>query len=70
MLQGLFTGGAVIDCLDSADFNDDSAVDISDAVSILNYLFLGGIHPSAPFAECGADPSDDSLDCVSYPPCR
>ncbi len=70
ILQGLFTGGAVIDCLDSADFNDDSSVDISDAISILNYLFLGGVEPWAPFPGCGADSSDDSLECVSYPPCQ
>ena len=68
-LRTLFVGDAVIDCLDAADFNDDSSVDVSDAISTLDRLFLGGRVPAASYPACGADPSDDSLDCVSYPPC-
>ena len=69
ILNGLFVGNAVIDCLDSADTNDDSHVDLSDAISLLEHLFLGGPTPGTPHPDCGVDPSDDALDCVSYPPC-
>lgn len=69
ILNGLFTGGAVIDCSDSADYNDDDLVDVSDAISLLSHLFLGGPAPSPPYPDCGVDPSVDALDCVSYPPC-
>jgi len=69
ILASLFIGGVVIDCLDSADVNDDAASDLSDAVMLLQFLFLGGVSPAAPFPACGADRSDDSLDCVAYPPC-
>ncbi len=69
ILIGLFVGGVVIDCDDSADFNDDAAVDISDAVRLLGHLFLGEPPPSAPYPDCGVDPTADRLDCLSYPPC-
>jgi hypothetical protein len=69
ILNGLFVGGVVIDCSDSADHNDDARVDISDAIHLLDHLFLGGAPPAPPYPDCGADPSADVLDCVSYPPC-
>ena len=37
-----------------------------DSIYLLNYLFIGGPSPRAPFPDCGLDPTtDDSLDCVS-----
>jgi hypothetical protein len=54
-------------CLDAADVDDDGSVTMSDAVYLLNSLFLGGAPPLAPFPLCGADPTEDLLDCRS--PC-
>ena len=53
MLEFLFIGGRRIACPDEAgaftdaslavaDFNGDERLDISDGVSMLNWLFLGG----------------------------
>ncbi len=33
------------DCKDAADVNDDGKLDLSDPVSILGFLFLGGSPP-------------------------
>lgn len=51
---------------DSADTNDDGGIDISDAVGILNFLFLGGNEPKLPYPELGYDMTDDTLDCQEY----
>ncbi len=64
-LDQLFGGeeaGGIV-CLDSLDANDDGGVDVSDAAFTLNFLFGIGPSPGAPFAECGADPTEDELDC-------
>ena len=45
-------------------------VDIADAITILGYLFAGSGPLPPPFAECGIDPTDDTLDCVSFTPCE
>src|SRR5262245_42171005 len=51
-----FLGDAPLDCLDAADFDDGGALDITDAVSNLNYQFLGGPEPAPPGpANCGPD---------------
>lgn len=63
-LAFLFSGGAPLECQDSADANDDGRLDISDAVTTLAFLFLGGTDLPAPGPTlCGADPSADALDC-------
>lgn len=51
-------------CLDAADVNDDGAVDISDPVYLLLYLFSGGPPPPPPCL-CGLDPTSDSVPCNS-----
>jgi sugar lactone lactonase YvrE len=51
------------DCLDALDANDDGAVNISDPIYTLNFLFLGGSAPPAPFPAAGDDPTPDELDC-------
>ena len=38
----LFLGRAEPDCPDGLDFNDDSSVDLSDGIGMLNWLFQGG----------------------------
>ena len=41
-----------------ADVNDDASVTISDAITILNYLFVGGVRP---WCLDAADSNDDGL---------
>ena len=50
----------------AADADDNGNVDLSDAIRILNFLFLGGPEPPVPGpAACGPDSADDNLaDCV------
>ncbi|MEM7165492.1 MAG: hypothetical protein AAF581_08510 [Planctomycetota bacterium] len=59
------TGSGSMPCLDAGDANDDGAVDIVDAVLTLHILFAGTALPQAPWPNCGADPTADSLDCAS-----
>ncbi len=56
-------GEAVAECHDAADVNDDGAMDVADAVGILSYLFSSAAPPAAPFPNCGADPTADTLGC-------
>ncbi len=65
----LFLGDPVPPCLDAADANDSGTADISDGIYDLGFLFLGTPQPPAPFPECGTDPTEDALDCASFPPC-
>lgn len=69
-LSYLFVDGSAPTCLDSADANDDRSVDIADAIAVLGYLFAAFGDLPAPFGECGADPTGDTLDCKSYAPCE
>ncbi len=57
-------------CLEAADVDDDGEVALDDAVYLLTYLYLAGPKPKAPFQDCGADLTDDKLDCMSFVPCR
>ncbi len=63
ILQLLFNGSQV-GCDDAADANDDGSLDIADAVAVLSSLF-GGTGPLPAPNDCGIDPTDDALDCVS-----
>ena len=65
----LFSGGPTPSCIDAADANDDSQLNVADAVTMLGHLFSGSGDLPAPFAECGIDPTADTLDCESYLPC-
>ncbi len=56
-------------CADAADVNDDGLNDITDPIYCLNYLFLEGAQPPAPFEACGPDPTADDLVCESFVPC-
>ncbi len=56
--------------------NNDAAIDISDGVVLLNWLFGSGAEPAAPGpapGECGVDSdpagSAGDLGCESYAPC-
>jgi len=69
VLNYLFGGGAAFDCFDAADGNDDGKIDLADAVSVLAFLFAGAGPLPAPAGACGPDPTDDPLDCMTFPPC-
>jgi len=64
ILTALFAGQGSIECEDAADTNDDGAVDISDAVKALGYLFLGDkLPPGTTPGEPQEDPTPDNLRC-------
>lgn len=67
ILLRLFRGNAEAPCVAACDLNGDERLDISDAISQLQFLFLGGQAPVQPFPECG--PRDSLLGCDSFPPC-
>lgn len=69
MLWCDFLGTGCAACADAADVDDDGQSDITDVVYILNYLFLGGVNPPAPFEACGSDATEDELTCESFSPC-
>ncbi len=69
LLSHLFAYAAAPSCEDSADANDDGALNIADAIKILGHLFAQAGALPAPFDECGADPTEDTLECASFPPC-
>jgi hypothetical protein len=45
-------------------------VDISDAVFLLSYLFVGGEAPNDPLGTCGVDLTPDVLTCESFAGCQ
>ena len=69
-LYGFFLSLEPFPCQDSADADDNGAIELTDAIRILNVLFLGfGSIPEPGFLSCGVDPTDDGLDCRSFPGC-
>jgi len=66
----LFLGGTDLECAKSADADDSGALNLSDAVFVLSYLFMAGMPPAQPFPACGTDPTPDGLTCEFFPPCR
>ena len=76
ILNYLFLGGALISCLEAANFDNSESVDISDGIHVLNYLFRGGpppVPPGPPPGGCGPDPDpaggDGDLGCGEYSGC-
>ncbi|MCZ6792301.1 MAG: hypothetical protein O7J95_01655 [Planctomycetota bacterium] len=63
-LSYLFLGSQTPRCLDAADTDDDGELHITDPIYLLQYRFLGGAPPPAPFPKEGQDPTDDSLGCL------
>jgi hypothetical protein len=56
-------------CRKAADASDSGDVSISSGVYLLNFLFIGGRPPPAPFPLCGEDPTPDELSCESFDLC-
>jgi len=72
IIQRCFQGGAELPCEDACDVDDNGSVcgSVTDVVYLANYCFLAsGTPPPAPFGECGADASADSLGCASPRAC-
>ncbi len=69
VLDELFRGRPTIVCLDAADTDDSGRLDLADPVMLLNHLFASGVAPQPPFEACAEDPTDDDLDCASFPEC-
>lgn len=64
ILIGLFVAGDTVDCPDAFDVDDSGALDSTDALALLGYLFRGGLPPPGPFPAAGDDPSPtDPLEC-------
>ena len=60
-----FLGGPPPPCDDAADANDDGVINaLADGLYVLQFGFLQGPPPPAPFPCCGADPTDDDLECA------
>jgi hypothetical protein len=70
LLFHLYIGERRLDCLDAADLDDSGTLEITDAIRLLSYLFLGGSPPAPPFTSCGVDPTPtDGLGCAGPPGC-
>ncbi|MEM7234076.1 MAG: hypothetical protein AAF517_18005 [Planctomycetota bacterium] len=66
ILLYLFVGGTPPDCEDAADIDDNGRIELTDAVFGFNYLFVNGDRPPEPGpSECGFDPTDDALGCMT-----
>ena len=69
ILNFLF-GTKSLPCLDAADADGNDAVELTDAVRLLGFLFLDSEPPEAPFRECGFALDDAVLTCDRYEPCE
>lgn len=69
LLGILFTDTGEIVCFDGSDGNDDGTVNITDPIYVLNFLFIGGPEPPAPFPNCGTDPTADGIGCFGFAGC-
>jgi hypothetical protein len=70
LLNHIFLEGPRPRCADAADANDEGGLNLTTAVYLLNWLYLSGPPLPAPGPlDCGADPTEDSLDCLQYEGC-
>ena len=66
MLTHLFVTESALPCVDAADYDDGSTIDIADAISILDYGFSSGRPPAPPFPDFAEDHTGDDLSCCVY----
>ena len=69
VLLHLFVGTESLPCDKAADGDDDGELALTDAIFSLNRLFAGGDAHPEPNLSCGQDPTEDELDCESFPAC-
>ena len=55
--------GSALDCEESADADDNGAIELTDAVYIVDFLYRDGPAPSEPFPFAGFDFDADDLGC-------
>jgi hypothetical protein len=55
--------GEVFSCREAGDCNDDGELNVTDAVYLLEYLFMAGPSLPAPWPEPGPDLDGDDLPC-------
>lgn len=53
----------MLQCPDAADADDNGGVNLTDAIYLLNFLFLGGPAPPHPFPAPGVETGPDDLAC-------
>ena len=70
VLNYLFAGGARPGCEAAGDSDRSGDIGLTDAIQILNYLFLGSDGFPAPFPECGQDPLGELLGCEATRVCE
>ncbi|MGE3163858.1 MAG: S8 family serine peptidase [Planctomycetota bacterium] len=68
ILQYVF-GGTTISCTRAADTNASQIVDISDAIFLIDVLFVGSSTIGAPYPICGPAPNGSPLSCNANPAC-
>jgi len=59
----LWKAGYSIPCIDAADANEDSMVNLADAMYLIQYLFQSGPAPTLPFPGCGTSASMTGESC-------
>ena len=69
ILGCLFLNNVCGHCLDSSDIDDNGKVEVTDAIQLLTWKFLGGPSPAPPYPECAVDPVGDSIDACETSPC-
>ena len=56
-----------IPCLDVVDVDDNGELTLLDGLHLLEYIFLGGPPPAAPFPLAGPDPTPGAPGCERSP---
>ncbi|HVR75469.1 MAG TPA: lamin tail domain-containing protein [Planctomycetota bacterium] len=56
--------GAVTNCEDAMDFDDNEVLNVTDVLLALGFLFQNGAAPPAPFPAAGVDPAGTILGCA------
>ena len=63
ILLYLFQGSEILTCEDHGDVDDNGALQLTDPVLALSFMFREGPSPAPPYPEPGLDPTEDEFDC-------